>query len=297
MPARASRRATPAPRKAAVQDNTTFVALLQNGALLLALTVLFDFFILRGRKVRRTWYRRVLLGLLIAGLTLGVMSTPWIYAPGIVFDMRSVLLGISGLFFGAVPTVIAMAAAVVYRIALGGPATLTGVSVILFTGGLGLLWRWRRRGQVANLKIWQLYLFGVLLHLVMLALMFLLPLQTALGVVGAIWAPVLLLYPLTTVLLGSILTERLIAYQSNQAVRLSEERLRLVVESSGIGLYDQNLLTREEYHSPEWEKQLGYAGSELPFHLDTWLSLVHPDDLAQTLAKEQDCLDGKTPVY
>ncbi|MHB8910293.1 MAG: LytS/YhcK type 5TM receptor domain-containing protein [Syntrophales bacterium] len=46
------------------------------------------------------------------------MVTTWILTPGIVFDTRSVLIGISGLFLGLLPVAIAMAMAVTFRAAL-----------------------------------------------------------------------------------------------------------------------------------------------------------------------------------
>jgi CheY-like chemotaxis protein len=50
-----------------------------------------------------------LLDVFIGLLGIAVMMTNWELLPGLVFDTRSVLLSISGLFFGAVPTLLAVA--------------------------------------------------------------------------------------------------------------------------------------------------------------------------------------------
>ena len=70
---------------------------------------------------------RITLGVLAIGaIAVTVMLTPWKFEHGIVFDTRSVLLGISGLFFGSVPTATAMAMTAV-------PPTVTPMVVMPVT--------------------------------------------------------------------------------------------------------------------------------------------------------------------
>ncbi|MCX7976176.1 MAG: PAS domain S-box protein, partial [Bellilinea sp.] len=134
---------------------------------------------------------------------------PWTFAEGIIFDTRSVLISTAGLFFGVIPTLIVMLITAAYRLYISGPAALTGVLVILASGGLGLGWRYLRRRQLEDIPARQLYLFGLLVHLVMLALMFSLPLERALEVVRTISLPVVLIYPLGNLALGLLLQNRL----------------------------------------------------------------------------------------
>jgi hypothetical protein len=68
---------------------SSFQQMAENGALLLALVLIWDLTVLRGR-VRQPALRQALLGLIIGGVGIGVMLTPWRAAPGIVFDARSV---------------------------------------------------------------------------------------------------------------------------------------------------------------------------------------------------------------
>lgn len=189
-------------------DESPLQQLIENGALLLALVFLFDVTAARGR-VSRLSLRQIPLGLIIGAIGIGVMLMPWQFAPGIVFDTRSVLLSIAGLFFGAVPALMAMAITAAYRLYAGGSGALTGVSVILATGTLGIAWRHLRRRPLADLTLRELLLFGVATHLTMLALMFTLPWATALRVLEAIALPVLAIYPLATALLGALMVDRL----------------------------------------------------------------------------------------
>ena len=118
----------------------SFLGLAQNISLLLALVVVFDSLGVRERAMQVP-FRQAVVGILLGGIGVVVMLTPWVLIPGVAFDTRSVLLGISGLFFGTLPTVIAMALTAAFRVYQGGSGAFTGVLVILATGTMGLAWR------------------------------------------------------------------------------------------------------------------------------------------------------------
>ncbi len=63
-----------------------------------------------------------------------------------------------------------------------------------------------------------------------------------------------------------------------QSLRSSEERLQLAIEGSGDGLWDWNISTGEVFLSPRWQEMLGYEAGELPGHISTWETLIHPED-------------------
>jgi signal transduction histidine kinase len=153
------------------------------------------------------------------------MLTPWQFAPGIFFDTRTVLLNIVGLFFGAIPTVAALAVMITWRAVQGGPAALTGIIGMLVAAGLGLWWRRRQRNNLENLSFRDLYLFGLGAHVVTLfqvtSLMFLTVPAAAAAVVGRYWIPLLVIYPVATALLGVLLVSRL------RARRLADTNARL----------------------------------------------------------------------
>jgi PAS domain S-box-containing protein len=66
--------------------------------------------------------------------------------------------------------------------------------------------------------------------------------------------------------------------QIEEELRLSEERLQLVLGSAGDGLWDWNVTTGDLYLSPQWAEMLGFKPDELPANISTWERLVHPDD-------------------
>ncbi|MDO8958604.1 MAG: ATP-binding protein, partial [Rhodocyclaceae bacterium] len=196
-----------------------YTALIFNAALLLVVAQVFEMAAARCRfdwLARRPWGVGVVLG----GIGIGLMMAPLTLLPGIIFDVRSVLLAITGLFFGIIPTAVAMAMTAAYRLSLGGAGAWPGVAVILSSGLIGLAWRHWRRPALAALGWRELYLLGLLVHLVMLAWM----LTISLEVFQRIGLAVLILHPLLTVALGLLLSARLARLDADHVLKESEAR-------------------------------------------------------------------------
>ncbi|MGI0495338.1 PAS domain S-box protein [Alkalinema pantanalense CENA528] len=66
--------------------------------------------------------------------------------------------------------------------------------------------------------------------------------------------------------------------QAEEALRDSEERLRLALMAAKQGLYDLNLQTGQVIVSPEYAIMLGYDPDEFQETSTTWLERLHPDD-------------------
>ncbi|HZW03365.1 MAG TPA: LytS/YhcK type 5TM receptor domain-containing protein, partial [Anaerolineaceae bacterium] len=122
-----------------------FSGLIQNTALLLALWAIYGLFTLRS-NLRAVW-EKVLSGIAIGGLGIAVMISTIPFSPGVVFDTRSILLSISGLFFGLIPAAIAAILTAAFRIWQGGAGTTMGVLVILTSTAIGVGWRYLRKKQ------------------------------------------------------------------------------------------------------------------------------------------------------
>jgi PAS domain S-box-containing protein/putative nucleotidyltransferase with HDIG domain len=261
---------------------SSFQQLIGNAALLLITALIFDLTKFRWRG-NLLGFQKILIGAILSFIGIMLMNNPWTFAPGIIFDTRSILLSISGLFFGLVPTIIAMISTSVFRIYQGGAAAWTGVSVIFATGSIGIVWRYLRNKKIDQISLIELYLFGILNHVVMLLLMLTLPLETALRVLAEISFPVLLIYPFGTMLLGFLLVNRAQREKIYNDLQEREEQLSLAVQAANIGFFDRNLLTGETHLSPEWKRQLGFDEEEIRDDDHEWEIRLHPDDKEMTI--------------
>lgn len=95
-----------------------FIDIVYNIALLLSVSIIYATFPFKAQ--RQTNGVRILLGLVIGAVGLLIMSRPAVLLEGVVFDGRSILLGVAGMFFGAVTTIIAAIMMIIYRIFMGG---------------------------------------------------------------------------------------------------------------------------------------------------------------------------------
>jgi PAS domain S-box-containing protein len=273
----------------------SFGALVCNTALLLLLVYVYDLLNV-FHWLSRTWIRQVIAGLAIGVIGICVMLMPWTFATGIIFDTRSVLLALSGLFFGTIPTVIAVLMTSAYRMALGGSGMWAGVSLIVASGAIGLAWRRAQKHQLASLSFWTLYSLGLVVHVVMLALMFTLPLRTAIQVLGSITFPVLVVYPIATAAYGTLMVERLRREQGVAAIRESESRFRALFEQAAFGVAKAEARTgRLVLFNQHFADLLGYSTEELlGMDLQT---ITHPDDRAETPRKMEELASGRISSF
>lgn len=70
--------------------------------------------------------------------------------------------------------------------------------------------------------------------------------------------------------------------QNNKELNSLKERLEFAIHGAQEGLWDWNLEMNEVYFSPRWKEMLGYGDDELSNSFDTWIALMHPDDVEKT---------------
>ncbi|MFT5876161.1 MAG: PAS domain S-box-containing protein [Dokdonia sp.] len=75
------------------------------------------------------------------------------------------------------------------------------------------------------------------------------------------------------------------------------EQLEELIKGGSVGLWNWNVITQESYFSLIYKSQLGYKDHELAANYETWISLIHPDDLESTLVNLNICLTKPYPPY
>ncbi len=272
---------------------SSFIGLMNNAAYLLAIALLYDAF--ARQNIGKTSTTLFFQGVFLGGIGVAVMSTPWVLQTGAIFDTRSVVLSISGLFFGLFPTVIAIIITCCYRLFQGGVGAFTGVSVIVTSGLIGLLWRRRQRKKLAEISALELYCFGVVVGLNMLLWMLTLPPDIALQVLKNISLPVMFIYPLATFLMGTLLKGRLIRRQEHDALQHNEQRFRAFYELNLVGLTITSPTKGWLSVNQGLCSMLGYQEEELKQM--TWAELTHPEDLEADVQQFEKLLAGTINGY
>jgi len=192
------------------------IHLFQNIAILLAFSMLYENFWIKHED-SKTLIAKIITGLILGGIGGVLMFTPWTLVPGIVFDTRSVMLSIAGLFFGRIPTFIAMAIIIALRIYIAGDGMMMGIVVIIVSGTIGLLWRRLRPAWKEKNYMLELLAMGIITHLLMLALTIFLPSERIIPTIKTIAFPILILYPPATMLLGILMLRQWTNFQNQKA--------------------------------------------------------------------------------
>ncbi|MES3033667.1 MAG: PAS domain S-box protein [Gemmatimonadota bacterium] len=96
-----------------------------------------------------------------------------------------------------------------------------------------------------------------------------------------------------------VAVERDVTSQKGQevALRAREERLRLALSAVWDGLWDWHVPTGYCYYAPRWYSMLGFEEHALPPHIDTFLDLLHPLDVALCENALREHFDGRTDTY
>ena len=83
--------------------------------------------------------------------------------------------------------------------------------------------------------------------------------------------------------------------RAEQALRESEERLRLAQVSAGIGSWDLDMRTGELIWSPENCRLYGIEPADFPGRYEEWRERIHPDDLARAERERQQATAAGVP--
>jgi PAS domain S-box-containing protein len=211
--------------------------LILNIALLVALAAITQIIEARWRLHRLA--SRFFDGLLFGAVGVVGMMTPVHFQPGIIFDGRSIILAVGGLFGGPVVALIAALICGAYRLWLGGAGAAMGLGVILESTALGVGFHYWRRRAVRPMSLAQLWGFGLLVHGVMLGLVMLLPGGARQAVWRQLGLAIVGVYPVATTLVCLLFLDyekqrrvRTEERSAVQALRESKSRLQAILDQA-----------------------------------------------------------------
>jgi PAS domain S-box-containing protein len=215
---------------ASMGGDIVVLELLKGVSLLLALCMLQSLNVRLWRDEQR-YVAQIVSGLLFGAVCVFGMMLPVTLVPGVIFDARSVVLSMAGLFGGPLVGVIAALLAGGYRLWLGGSGVEIGLLVISISVFFGLGYRWAAHHGKIKLGWLQFLLFGFLLHSVIIGMFTQLPAPIATNVLTHVAVPFVLIFTVATALLGAMLHDLAALAEAKKALQHSEARLRSIVQA------------------------------------------------------------------
>ena len=201
-------------------------SLLDNAQLLVTLSILYELSKYVAMKFKKS--SKIIEGVIIGCIGIAIMTFPLQFSEGLVFDTRSILIASASLAFSQVSVVIAALMMAVYRLYNGGVGMITGILVIAFSYLIGNYWRKNVLNTLRVHKIINLYLFGVVVHGVMLLCMFAMPYAIAINTIQSLGLNIMLIYPIGTVMISLLLLAQKDRDTYQRRIREAEERYRSI---------------------------------------------------------------------
>ncbi|HCP14423.1 MAG TPA: hypothetical protein DIT32_01350 [Peptococcaceae bacterium] len=259
------------------------VSLIYNITILLTMALIYSTF--QNKVKMNNQFKNLFFGVLIGSAGLLIMSTSVHLDNDVIFDARSILVSVSGLFFGMTPNLIAGVMMIAYRMILGGPGIYVGILTILTTLTIGMVWRYYRFKGILEHRdayVFEFYIFGLIVHIDMLLCMLFLPKAEVPITLGRIFWPVILLFPLGTYVLCMVFLN---LYERNELITklsASEEKYRKIAENTSDMIWTADKAFNLTYVSPSVEKLFGE--DSLAYMKRTMEEKFPPEDLSRIKA-------------
>ncbi len=273
--------------------------LIRGAGLLLSLCLIqgFNIRLLKNHKHLQRWFAGLLFGVIcVIGMVQAIH-----FSPGVIFDSRSVILGMAGLFGGITVTLIASIISLVYRISIGGVGVYIGCSIIIVSALAGLLLRYLVYKKYLPLSPVTLFSFGLVLHAIVILIFTQFPSGIVVQVMQDIAVPLTIVFAFATLILGLILNDIEQRTNTENALIYNENKLRLIIR--GIpdalmimdedGNYIETLSNSDHLYYETAKKLIGFNVKDvLPAETaTTLLSTIHNSlELNQSLTIEYERL-------
>lgn len=241
------------------------IDLINNIGLLIALLVVYQVAV--SRQQPSTLSKHLLFGFMLGVVTVATMMAPFKYGDGIIFDGRSIVLFVAGLYGGPVAALVSITPALLYRAYVGGAGVYVGMATILVSAAVGVVFHVIRRDRGGALTAWQAFIGGLVVHVLVLLLFLLLPGNIGYFIVQEVGLTVLLVYPLGTVVVCMLFQD----YEDKEASRRSLHQLAYF--DSLTGLPNRHYLTDQLEQRLVDHRETHRKGVLILIHIDRFSRL------------------------
>jgi PAS domain S-box-containing protein len=84
---------------------------------------------------------------------------------------------------------------------------------------------------------------------------------------------------------------------TKEALRVQEERYELATRAASAGIWEWNLETGDFYLDPNLKTMLGFTDDEIPNDIESWVSLVHPEDRKAVMDAVESHISGSASQF
>lgn len=221
------------------------------------LSIVFLYTLTNYELNRNKRIKQISSGIVIGLVALFLMSNPLPFREGVVFDTRTILLSITGLFFGNITGVIAAVIAVAFRTYMGGTGMLVGILTIIFSTSIGIAWRYLSKKTKVNNQYLQYYLFGLVSNALIVPLFLLIPDNTI--IMQYVTILFLGLYPIIVMFTGVVIKQQQLRIATFKLENAQKVLLQSSIDAShNIEIYsvdkDYKYLTFNVFHKSQVKK-------------------------------------------
>ncbi len=259
-----------------------FVDLLTNIVLLMSLSVVYALFSNDTRLSRLS--SKIAMGISVSVVGFVIMANAVETNPGIFFDGRSVLMLLTGIFFGVTPTIIGGIFLSIYRIIMGGDGVIPGILWVVIPGIIGLSWRFKRikneKVSLNKITIFEQFVLVLLTQMLMVGILFFFPAKVPLSSIKVIAFPLIALYPLGGLAVSIfMLRQRMIYFNSLEIKEREQEYKELFHKSASYSLLIDSNTERIMNVNQAAIERYGYSYEEFTNMTIFDLSLLPEEDV------------------
>ncbi len=179
---------------------------------------------------------KIIMGIIIGLATIVTMMNGFQLESGVVYDARSVVIGVAAFFFPWMTSLTAAIIAMVYRVALGGIGVLPGSLSILSAFIVGFIWREKVQKRLKVNAYFQFYLLGFVIHVFVTLSQLSLPYPRNIENIKLLGPVFLILYPIIVMILGLFMKNHHDRLNVQKQLVGSESRLKTIFNDSPISM-------------------------------------------------------------
>ncbi len=213
--------------------------------------------LLNDRFDAASWKGRVAQGVLFGAIAVVGMSYPFTFVEGVIFDGRTIVVGIATIFFGPLTGAISVIMTILFRIWLGGDGVIMGMMTTLTAFVLGWVFHVvKQNNDNGQITLPQLFVYSMMVHLMMAFYVHALPENIADDVFQNVAISFVVIYPLITIIIGKVLNDHHRGKEYVGKLQQSEEKFRLLIESSDDVIFTMDTDLRHTGVYGTWMKRI-----------------------------------------